>query len=162
MPFVTTPITKSPTRSAAKERATPRGPTRRDEWVRRVRGALRAQYSELCASPLCELPGVLALARTDYRRKIFPTASALRALLEQACDMALAELDGVHERRVQQVATYLQLAREGVSVTTITHRLGLHSRSYVHQEIQRQALELITEAFLQLARQADESSNAAC
>ncbi len=76
--------------------------------------------------------------------------------------MALAELDGVHERRVQQVATYLQLAREGVSVTTITHRLGLHSRSYVHQEIQRQALELITEAFLQLARQADESSNAAC
>jgi hypothetical protein len=45
------------------------------------------------------------------------------------------------------------LAREGKSVVAITKELGLHSRSYVHRQIQRQALELVTEAFLQLARQ---------
>jgi hypothetical protein len=104
----------------------------------------------------------MTLARTDFARKIFPTASALKALLDRAYDAALAEVEGIEDRRVQQVATYLRLAREGISVTTITHRLGLHSRSYVHQEIQRQALELITEAFLQLARQADPPRNAAC
>ena len=38
----------------------------------------------------------------------------------------------------------------------ITKELGLHSRSYVHRQIQRQALELVTEAFLQLARQAQQ------
>jgi hypothetical protein len=43
------------------------------------------------------------------------------------------------------------LARGGNSVVTITKDLGLHSRSYVHRQIQRQALELVTEAFLPLA-----------
>jgi hypothetical protein len=37
---------------------------------------------------------------------------------------------------------------------TIAKELGLHGRSYVHRQIQRQALELVTEAFLRLARQA--------
>jgi hypothetical protein len=44
--------------------------------------------------------------------------------------------------------------REGKSVVTITRELGLHSRSYVHRQIQRQALELVTEAFPQVARHA--------
>jgi hypothetical protein len=59
----------------------------------------------------------------------------------------------------RQVPTYLQLAHEGKSVVTITRELGLHSRSYVHRQIQRQALELVTEAFQQLARQAHLSGN---
>jgi hypothetical protein len=44
-------------------------------------------------------------------------------------------------------------AREDKSEVAITRELGLHSRSYVHRQIQRQALEILTEAFLQLARQ---------
>jgi hypothetical protein len=71
----------------------------------------------------------------------------------------MKELDGVADRRIHQVATYLQLAREGLPVTQIVQRLGLRSRSYVHREIQRQALDLITEAFLQLARQSDASGD---
>jgi hypothetical protein len=141
--------------------STPRGPIRREEWIRRVRDALHADYANLRASPLCELPGVLALARTDFCRKIFPTASALRALLTRAYEAALAELDGVGDRRLQQISTYLKLARDGVAVTKITQQLGFHSRSYVHRQIQRQALELVTEAFLQLARQTDEVRDAA-
>ena len=132
-----------------------RGPTRREEYIRRVRDALHADYATLHTSPLCELPGVVALARGEFSRKIFPTASALRALLDRAYSVAIEELAGVEDRRLQQIGTYLQLSRQGVSVTEITRQLGLHSRSYVHREIQRQALELVTEAFLQLARQVD-------
>jgi AraC-like DNA-binding protein len=131
----------------------PRGPIRREEWIRRVRAALGADYTTLPASPLCELPGVLALARSHYARRIYPSAAALRVLLDRAYDAALRELDGLQDRRMHHVALYLQLAREGVPITQITQQLGLRSRSYVHREIQREALELITEAFLQLARQ---------
>jgi len=109
-------------------------------------------YLELSASPLCELPRVVELAGTIYRRKIFPTASALRTLLNQAYEAALAELDGVEDRRLQQVATYLQLAREGMPKVEITQQLGYRSRSHVHTEIEHQALKLVTEAFLQRAR----------
>ena len=141
-------------------RTTPRGPTRREEYVRRVREALHADYGALRRSPLCELPGVLVLARTQFGGRIYPTASALRALLDRAYSAAIEEVEGVEDHRIGQVATYLRLARSGASVTDITRQLGLHSRSYVHREIQRQALELITEAFLQIARQADESGKA--
>jgi AraC-like DNA-binding protein len=130
-----------------------RGPTRREEYVRRVRDALNTDYAALHTSPLCELPGVVALARTQFSSKIFPTAWALRALLDRAYQAAIDELDGMEDRQLQQVLTYLHLAHEGKSVAAITRHLGLHSRSYVHREIQRQALELITEAFLKLARQ---------
>lgn len=147
----------STTRSVSQAHASSRGPTRRDEYVRRVRDALGADYAALRTSPLCELPGVQALARSDFNRKIYPTASALKTLLDQAYSAALEELAGVEDRRVQEVATYLRLFRQGVSVTEITHQLGFHSRSYVHREIQRQALELVTDAFLQLARQTEDT-----
>jgi hypothetical protein len=140
---------------------TPRGPIRRDEWVRRVREALRVDYTELRTSPLCDLPGVQALARSDFSRRIYPTAAAVRVLLDRAYDAAVNELDGVPDRRIHQVATYLQLAREGLPITKIAQQLGLRSRSYVHREIQRQALDLITEAFLQLARQSNPSGETA-
>lgn len=133
-------------------RATTRGPRPRQEYVRCVREALAADYMELSASPLCDLPLVTELARTTYGRKIFPAASALRTLLNQAYEAALAELDDVEDRRLRQVATYLRLAREGVPKVEITHQLGFHSRSHVHTAIERQAMELITEAFLQRAR----------
>ncbi len=150
------PLSSAPaTQSVSHRHSAPRGPTRREEYVRRVREALGAEYVSLSRSPLCEMPGVEALARTQFSHKVFPTASALRVLLDRAYSAALEELNGVDDRRLQQIATYLQLSREGISVTDITRRLGLHSRSYVHREIQRQALELVTEAFLQLARQPD-------
>lgn len=138
----------------------PRGPTRREEYIRRVRDALHADYAELHTSPLCELPGVVALAHGEFSRKIFPTASALRALLDRAYIAALDEVAGQDDRRLQRIGTYLELSRQGVTVTEITRQLGLHSRSYVHREIQHQALELVTEAFLQLVRQADERGEA--
>ena len=159
--LITTPRTRRAGRAGALSHSTPRGPIRRDEWVRRVREALHADYTALGTSPLCDLPGVLALARSDFSRRIYPTAAAVRALLDRAYDAALLELDGVADRRMRQVATYLQLAREGVPITQIAPQIGLRSRSYVHREIQRQALELITEAFLQLARQPDISGDAA-
>lgn len=141
-----------PSMSSSPGHAAPRGPRPRQEYVRRVREALSAEYLELSASPLCELPQVAELARTTYQRKICPAASALRALLNQAYEAALAELDGVEDRRLQQVATYLRLAREGVPKGEITHQLGFRSRSHVHTAIERQAMELVTEAFLQRAR----------
>jgi hypothetical protein len=82
------------------------------------------------------------------------TLETCRALLDRAYQAAIDEIGSIEDRRLQQVHCYLQLAREGKSVVTITRQLGLHSRSYVHRQIQRQALELVTEAFLQLARQA--------
>ena len=144
-------------RSAEHPLPVSRGPTRREEYVRRVRDALNTDYAALHTSPLCELPGVVALARTQFSHKIFPTASALRALLDRAYQAAIDELVGVEDRQLQQVLTFLQLSHEGKSVSAITRDLGLHSRSYVHREIQRQALELITEAFLKLARQGEAS-----
>lgn len=147
-----TPIEVKPQRGNVPARATKRGPTSRDEYVRRVRDALAMDYIELSSSPLCELPQVVELAHTTYRGKIFPAASALRALLNQAYDAALAELDGVEDRRLQHVATYLRLAREGTPKGEITQVLGFRSRSYVHTEIERQSIELVTEAFLQRAR----------
>lgn len=149
---VSTPSSRPTTRAAAPAHSAARGPIRRDEYVRRVREALAADYVSLGTSSLCELPGVVRLARTEFRRKIYPEASALRSLLDQAYALALEELDGLEARRPQQVATYLRLAREGMPLTDITRQLGLQSRSYVHGTIQRQALELVTEAFLQLAR----------
>lgn len=140
------PVASPPLRPAT------RGPRPRQEYVRRVREALGAEYLELSASPLCELPQVVELARTTYQRKICPAASALRALLNQAYEAALMELDGVEDRRLQRVATYLRLAREGMPKSEITHQLGFHSRSHVHTVIERQAMELVTEAFLQRAR----------
>lgn len=59
---------------------------------------------------------------------------------------------GIDDRRLQQVATYLRLARQRVPLRVIVQELGLHARSYVQAEIQPHALELLTEAFLQLAR----------
>jgi AraC-like DNA-binding protein len=73
---------------------------------------------------------------------------------DHAYHAALGEIVGIEDHRLQQVHTYLQMAREGKSVMAIAKGLGLHSRSYVHRQIQRQALELVTEAFFQAARQA--------
>lgn len=126
----------------------PRGRTPRKDYLQRVKEALDADYTQLRASPLCELPGVVALARTGYSHRIYPSAAALRALLDRAYQAALDELAGIEDYRLQRVHTYLQLARVGKSVVAITRELGLHSRSYVHRQIQRQALELVTEAFL--------------
>jgi hypothetical protein len=78
----------------------------------------------------------------------------LRTLLDRAYQAALDEVAGIEDHRLQQAHISLQLAREGKSVVAITREIGLHSRSYVHRQIQLQALELVTEAFLQLARQA--------
>lgn len=152
---------RHPRRTEGRPRPAARGPIPRDEYVRRVREALAADYTTLCDSPLCELPGVITLARTTYSRKIFPTASALRALLDRAYANALEEISSIDERRMRQVATYLQLAREGKSVTAITRDLGRRSRSHVHTDIQREAFEILTAAFLQLARDTAESSTAA-
>ena len=107
----------------------------------------------MCERPLCALPGVAVLARSRYSQRIYPAAAALRTLLDRAYQAALDELAGTEDHRLQQVHTNLQLAREGKSVVAITRELGLHSRSYVHRQIQRQALDLITEAFLQVAKQ---------
>ena len=117
-----------------------------------MREALTADYTMLHTSPLCELPGVIALAQVEYQRRIFPAAAALRALLDRSVAAALAEVETLEDKRAQQIATYLRLATKCVPVAEITRQLGLHSRSYVHTVIQRQALELVTEAFLQLAR----------
>jgi hypothetical protein len=113
-----------------------------------------------CESSLCAQPGVGVLARTRYCYRIYLAAAALRTLLDRAYQAALDELAGIEDRRLQQVHSYLQLAREGKSVVAITRELGLHSRSYVHRQIQRQALDLVTEAFLQLARQNQTGNNA--
>ncbi len=151
-------------RPAAKRKASiagpaSHGPTPRSEYVRRVRQAIAADYTTLRDSPLCELPGVAALARTEYSRKIYPEASALRALLEQAFSQVLAGLEGIEDRRLQQVATYLRLARQHAPLRAILAEMGLRARSYVQAEIQPQALELLTDAFLWLARR-DEVSEA--
>jgi hypothetical protein len=116
--------------------------------------ALALEYAALRESPLCALPGVVALARRRYSHRIYPAAAALRTLLDRAYQASLDEIAGIGDHRLQQVHTYLRLAREGKSVVTITRELALHSRSYVHRQIQRQALELVTEAFLQVARHA--------
>ena len=81
-----------------------------------------------------------------------PSGRSVITLLDCVNQAALDETVGIENRRLQQVQTYLRLAREGKSVVASTRELGLHSRSYVHRQIQRQALELVTEAFLQLAR----------
>lgn len=151
----------TPRSTATRPPPTTRGPTPRDEYVRRVREALNADYTALRSSPLCELPGVVTLARTTYSRKIFPTASALRALLDHAYTNAIEEIGAIDDHRMRQVATYLRLAHEGKSVTAITHDLGRRSRSHVHTDIQREAFEILTAAFLQLARDAAESPSAA-
>jgi len=133
-----------------------RGPKSRDEHIRRVREALAADYTKLRDSPLCELPGVASLARTKYSRKIYPSASALQALLDQAFTEVLAELEDIDDRRLQQVATYLRLVRQHVPLREIIPQLGLRARSYVQAKIQPQALGLLTDAFLQLARRDEE------
>lgn len=119
--------------------------------VRLVRQALNSDAVSLSRSPLCELPGVVALARHQYAHKVYPEAAALRALLAQAYTAALAEIDELDERRARLMATYLRLARQGVSVAEITRQLGLRSRSFVHREVQRPALQCVTDAFLRLA-----------
>ena len=133
--------------------ASVRGPTSHEEYVRRVREALAADYTGLRDSPLCELPGVAMLARTKYNRKIYPSASALQALLDQAVTQVLSELDDIDDKRLQQVATYLRLARRRARLREILNELGLHARSYLQAEIQPQALGILTDAFLELARQ---------
>ena len=149
-------IDPSAGRVSAKDPPRHRGRTPRKDYLQRVKEALDADYTALCESPLCALPGVGALARTRYSHRIYPAAAALRTLLDRAYQAALDELAGIENHGLQQVHTYLQLAREGKSVVAITKELGLHSRSYVHRQIQRQGLELVTEAFLQLARQAQQ------
>lgn len=146
-------IDSSAGRISAKDPARPRGRTPRKDYRQRVKEALDSDYTVLCESPLCALPGVVALARTRYSHRIYPAAAALRTLLDRAYQASLDEVAGIEDHRLQQVHIYLQLAREGKSIVTITKELGLHSRSYVHRQIQRQALELVTEAFLQVARQ---------
>ena len=148
----------SPSTTVSGRSSRPRGPTRREEYLQRVREALTADYTTLHRSPLCELPGVVALAQSEYQRRIFPAAAALRVLLDRAIAAALAEVERLKDKRAQQTATYLRLATQCVPVTEITRQLGLHSRSYVHTAIQRPALELITEAFLQLARQPEQAT----
>lgn len=147
-------------RSAAKRHTSSagsgsRGPTPRSEYMRRVRQAIAADYTTLRDSPLCELPGVAALARTEYSRRIYPEAAALQALLDQAFSQALDGLEGIEDRRMQQVATYLRLARQHTPLREILPEMGLRARSYVQAEIQPQALDLLTDAFLRLARRDD-------
>lgn len=149
---------RPPRKWSARPGVTP-GPVRHEEYVRRVHEALSAEYFALAQSPLAELPGVVALARSEYARKIYPTASALRALLGRALDLAMAEVEGSDEKRLQQVATCLRLIRQHASIPHITEQLGLHSQSYVRMRIRRQALELVTDAFLQLARKTDEKTD---
>lgn len=139
-------------------RAATRGPKPRQEYVRRVREAITSDYTRLRDSPLCELPGVAALAQREYSRKIYPEASALRALLDQAFTQVLASLEGIEDRRLQHIATYLRLVRQHAPLREILPEMGLRARSYVQAEIQPQALKLLTDAFLRLARR-DELSD---
>src|SRR5258707_8209849 len=129
----------SPRQGKASARTAKRGPTSRDEYIHRVREALAADYLDLSASPLCELPQVIELARTTYSRKIFPEASALRALLNQAYEAALVELDGVEDRRLQWGATYLRLVGEERPKGEITHHLGFHIGRSMYTVIGRQS-----------------------
>jgi hypothetical protein len=82
-----------------------RGRLPREEYQRRVRAALATDYATLSESSLCSLPGVVALARGEYARRIFPEAAALRTLLDRACAVALEEVDGLEDKRMWQIAT---------------------------------------------------------
>jgi hypothetical protein len=145
-----------PEQRSVEGQTTPTDKRCRAEVVELVRAALSAEYAALASSPLCDLPGVVSLARRQYAHKLYPAASALRALLTHAYTEALNELDGVDDRRSQRVATYLRLARDGMPVTGITQRLGLRSTSYAHHTIQRRAIELVTEAFVRRACRPDD------
>jgi hypothetical protein len=133
-----------------------RGPIARGEYQRRARTALTADFALLGESPLCGLRGVVALARGAFAQRIFPEAAPLSTLLDRAYELALEEVDGLEDKRMKQIATYLRLARQRLPVADITPQLGLHSRSYAHETIQRQALDLITEAFLFSARSVEQ------
>lgn len=129
-----------------------------EDYVRRVWIALRLEPLQLeeCTA-LAQLPGVRA--RIGERPLAFlPTATALRAMLDEAVGEVEAMVVSNEDATSQRIGTFLRIwYRERGTVTQAAQALSL-SRSHVAHAVQRRALELVTRRFLDAAWQVPQSA----
>ena len=130
-----------------------------DDYAQAVAAVLRADLFELedCAL-LGQLPGVRALAKSLTRHGVFPTGSAIRALLDRAVGEVVLLALNQRDPASQRIAWFLQLwYKEGRTVVAAAEVLEL-SRSYVAHTVQPRALELVAKHFLDLAWRTEASA----
>jgi hypothetical protein len=129
-----------------------------EDYVRRVWIALRLEPLQLeeCTA-LAQLPGVQARIR-ERPLAFLPTATALRALLDEAVGEVERMVASSEDATSQRIVAFLRIwYRERGTVTQVAHALSL-SRSHVAHGVQRRALELVTRRFLDAAWQVLQSA----
>jgi hypothetical protein len=86
-----------------------------------------------------------------YPNRFLSPGWAVRALLDKAIDDVMAAARKSKDDQSQRIALFLELRRQGQSVTAIALAWGL-SRECVSRTISRKAILLVTDRLLKLGR----------
>ena len=114
---------------------------RLDRQIARVGDAVRHLDDRqlLNRSPLARLTYVQEFAKEHYKDELYPKGLALRETLVSCIDDLAADIG--NEPGLSRPCQYLLLARQGLSCTQISEKLGL-SREHISRLYRRRALEL--------------------
>lgn len=105
---------------------------------------------------LSQLPAVQAWANA-HPNELLPHGKALQGLLRQAVRDVFARIGDAEDRQLQRVADYLSSRYLcGISVNEIAERWDC-SRVHVWRVAGKYALELVTERFMEIARESEKN-----
>jgi hypothetical protein len=124
-----------------------RGTASPEVWQERVWHALRHldDRSILNQSPLARLVYVQRLSERQFQGNILIRGLALREVLLDCVNRIIEA--GKDERGLHKICYFLELVKEGMSLTTISKTLGL-SREHVTRTYKKKAVELVTQVFI--------------
>jgi hypothetical protein len=116
-------------------------------WRARIWHALRHldDRSILNQSPLARLSYIQRLAESQFQGNALVRGLALKHVLITCVDKIIAELNS--EPGLRRTCEFLQLIKQGTSVTTASKSLGL-SREHVTRTYKKKAVELVAQEFL--------------
>ena len=103
-----------------------------------------------------EIVGQLVSA---YPNKYLSPGWAVRAILDKAIAQVIAVSRSSKDEHTRRIALFLELRQQGESVSSIARSWGL-SRECVSRTVSRQAIQLVTDRVLKLARRSPNSQEA--
>jgi hypothetical protein len=128
-----------------------RGRPSQGDYTKLVSDLLRREAFQLdeCAT-LAQLPGIQAIAR-QLKGSIFPAGTAIRTLLDRAALEVETHSRMQRDLTSRRIAVFLNIwFRQRGTAVEVADALEV-SRSHVAHTIQKQATELVSRRFLELA-----------
>ena len=85
-------------------------------------------------------------------RRYWSKGQAVRVLLDRSIEHVIAHIQKSDDKSNNRVAEFLQKRKAGISIAAIGRDWGM-TREHLSRSVNRQAIQLVTERFLTLARQ---------